>query len=271
VASSETIIALLASTEPGRRNRRTIDAVTLLGAAIVIGRWRSSEPPPRSTTRTLLDALETVLAWADSLWRVAFVGFLGLALAVVLDVVLHRRWSAFGRRTTLAQGPRPLMCDRSEANRVDARGPRGVATMATLGVRSRSLKRSLALRIPLNHAPSANRSEPTRTPVRVDKLGVTGSSPVPPTSEAPEIGGFAFSADNNVEAVLAKCSQRTGPREMACSFVCSVIPASTARTRENRQSRNPKPAQKPLAAPALFFRRGPTLRARMPSRIRSRP
>jgi hypothetical protein len=37
MASSETTIALLASTEPGRRNRRTIDAVALLGAAIVIG------------------------------------------------------------------------------------------------------------------------------------------------------------------------------------------------------------------------------------------
>jgi hypothetical protein len=53
--------------------------------------------------------------------------------------------------------------------------------MATFGVRSRSLKRSLAPVIPLNHALSANHSEPSEQPLRVDKLGVIGSSPVPPT------------------------------------------------------------------------------------------
>jgi hypothetical protein len=34
--------------------------------------------------------------------------------------------------------------------------------------------------IPLNHALGANSSELTRTLLRIDKLGVTGSSPVPP-------------------------------------------------------------------------------------------
>src|SRR4029077_19680911 len=39
----------------------------------------------------------------------------------------------------------------------------------------------------------ANRSELTRTLPRIDKLGVTGSSPVPPTSETPASPGvFVF-------------------------------------------------------------------------------
>jgi hypothetical protein len=56
----------------------------------------------------------------------------------------------------------------------------GVATMATLGVRSRSIAVRWLTWIPLNHTASANLSELTRTLLRVDKLGVTGSSPVPP-------------------------------------------------------------------------------------------
>jgi len=62
--------------------------------------------------------------------------------------------------------------------------------MATLDVRSRAAKCSLAASFPLNQALCPNISEPTRTLLRVDKLGVTGSSPVPPT----ELG----SAENRV-------------------------------------------------------------------------
>jgi hypothetical protein len=39
----------------------------------------------------------------------------------------------------------------------------------------------------------ANTSEPIRTPLRLDKLGVTGSSPVPPTSETLVTAGFFVS------------------------------------------------------------------------------
>jgi hypothetical protein len=55
----------------------------------------------------------------------------------------------------------PLLARSATRGPLSAGG--GVATMATFGVRSRSLKRSLAPVIPLNHALSANHSEPTRT------------------------------------------------------------------------------------------------------------
>src|SRR5204863_114141 len=60
------------------------------------------------------------------------------------------------------------------------------ATMATLGVRSRSLKRSLAHTIWLYDTVWANVRAPLRTLLHLDKLGVTGSSPVrPPPARSP--------------------------------------------------------------------------------------
>jgi len=52
--------------------------------------------------------------------------------------------------------------------------------MATLIVRSRSLSPSLATCSWLNKALLANVGEPPRTLLRLDKLAVTGSSPVAP-------------------------------------------------------------------------------------------
>jgi hypothetical protein len=52
--------------------------------------------------------------------------------------------------------------------------------MATFVVRLGSLSRSLARRFSLNGAPRANKRAQMRTLLRLDKLGVTGSSPVPP-------------------------------------------------------------------------------------------
>jgi uncharacterized membrane protein YbhN (UPF0104 family)/tRNA A-37 threonylcarbamoyl transferase component Bud32 len=84
---------LLAPTEPGRRSRRTIDAAFLLFAAIVIGLTAVVASSAENHDEKVAQAFQTVLVWADSLWRVAFVGLLGLALVVVLDALLHRRWS----------------------------------------------------------------------------------------------------------------------------------------------------------------------------------
>jgi glycosyltransferase 2 family protein len=86
-------ISLLAETEPGRRNRRTIDAVFLLFAAVVIGLTAVAASSAERHDERLAEAFQTILAWADSLWRVAFVGLLGLALVVVLELLLRRRWS----------------------------------------------------------------------------------------------------------------------------------------------------------------------------------
>jgi hypothetical protein len=52
--------------------------------------------------------------------------------------------------------------------------------MARIGVRSGSLNRSLDHQIRLNDGGWPNLRERMRTLLRVDKLGVTGSSPVPP-------------------------------------------------------------------------------------------
>jgi glycosyltransferase 2 family protein len=84
--------SLLAETELGRRNRRTVDAAFLLLAAIVIGLTAVAASSAERQDEDVAQALQTVLGWADSLWRLAFVGLLVLALVVVLDVVLERRW-----------------------------------------------------------------------------------------------------------------------------------------------------------------------------------
>jgi uncharacterized membrane protein YbhN (UPF0104 family)/tRNA A-37 threonylcarbamoyl transferase component Bud32 len=83
---------LLAETEPGRRNRRTIDAVVLLLAAIVIGLTAVVASSAERHDENVAAAFRTVLAWADSVWRFSFVGLLVVALVVVLDALLNRRW-----------------------------------------------------------------------------------------------------------------------------------------------------------------------------------
>jgi uncharacterized membrane protein YbhN (UPF0104 family)/tRNA A-37 threonylcarbamoyl transferase component Bud32 len=84
---------LLAEAEPGRRNRRTGDAAVLLLAAIMIALTGVVASSAERQDEDVAQAVQTVLAWADSLWRLAFVGLLVLALVVVLDVILERRWA----------------------------------------------------------------------------------------------------------------------------------------------------------------------------------
>ena len=47
---------------------------------------------------------------------------------------------------------------------------------------------------------------------QLDKLGVTGSSPVPPTSEAPAQRGFSFSRTENATGRVAAKNGRTRER-----------------------------------------------------------
>jgi hypothetical protein len=82
----------LAGTEPGRRNRRTIDSVSFLFAAIVIGLSAVLASSAPQQDRDVEHALMTILGWAGALWRTAFVGVLGLAVVLVVDVLLRRRW-----------------------------------------------------------------------------------------------------------------------------------------------------------------------------------
>jgi uncharacterized membrane protein YbhN (UPF0104 family)/tRNA A-37 threonylcarbamoyl transferase component Bud32 len=85
-------VSLLVAMEPGRRNRLTIDALAVFAAAIVLGLTALAAASAERHDHNVADALETVLGWADSLWRIAFVGYLALALGVLLDVLAHRRW-----------------------------------------------------------------------------------------------------------------------------------------------------------------------------------
>jgi uncharacterized membrane protein YbhN (UPF0104 family)/tRNA A-37 threonylcarbamoyl transferase component Bud32 len=82
----------LTETEPGRRNRRTVDSLFLFVAAIVIGLSAVIAASAPGQDRDVAHALTTVLGWAGALWRTAFFGVLALAIVLVCDVLLRRRW-----------------------------------------------------------------------------------------------------------------------------------------------------------------------------------
>jgi uncharacterized membrane protein YbhN (UPF0104 family)/tRNA A-37 threonylcarbamoyl transferase component Bud32 len=85
-------VALLTESEPGRRNRRTIDSIFLVFAATIVGLSAAIAASAPRQDKDIARALVTVLGWAGPLWRTAFFGLLGLALVIVLDTLLHRRW-----------------------------------------------------------------------------------------------------------------------------------------------------------------------------------
>jgi glycosyltransferase 2 family protein len=83
---------LLTASEPGRRNRRTVDGVFLLAAAIVIGLTAVIASATPEVDEDIAQALMTLFGWANSFSRVAFVALLALAAVVVVDVLVRRRW-----------------------------------------------------------------------------------------------------------------------------------------------------------------------------------
>jgi glycosyltransferase 2 family protein len=85
-------VALLTETEPGRRNRRTVDSVFLLAAALFVGLSAVVASSAARQDRDVAHALTTVFGWAGAFWRAAFFGVLALALAVVVEVLVRRRW-----------------------------------------------------------------------------------------------------------------------------------------------------------------------------------
>jgi tRNA A-37 threonylcarbamoyl transferase component Bud32 len=85
-------VSLLTESEPGRRNRRTVDSVVLLIAALVVGLSAVIAASAPGHDEDVAQALTTVLGWARGFWQTAFVGLLVLALAVVVDVLYRRRW-----------------------------------------------------------------------------------------------------------------------------------------------------------------------------------
>ncbi len=85
-------LALLLPSEPGRRNRRTIDGAVLLLTAIGTGLAAAVARSAPDVDADVADALASVLGWAPNLWRAAFVLALAYAALVVVDVLVRRRW-----------------------------------------------------------------------------------------------------------------------------------------------------------------------------------
>lgn len=86
-------LGLLTAAEPGRRNRRTIDALLVAagaGLAAAAAVCASSAP---DEDEDVAQAVVTVLGWAPALWRAALVGALAVAFVIAADALLRRRWA----------------------------------------------------------------------------------------------------------------------------------------------------------------------------------
>ena len=86
-------LALLTPAEPGRRNRRTIDATFLVLASLGTGLAAVAARSARDIDVELADAIASLLGWAPNFWRAAFVVTLAFAALIVGDVLVRRRWS----------------------------------------------------------------------------------------------------------------------------------------------------------------------------------
>ena len=85
-------IAFLLPHEPGRRNRRTIDAVLLAAGAFVVGLAAVIAESASAEEVELEQALVTVLGWAPAVWRAAVLGAFILTLAIVGAALIRGRW-----------------------------------------------------------------------------------------------------------------------------------------------------------------------------------
>jgi uncharacterized membrane protein YbhN (UPF0104 family)/tRNA A-37 threonylcarbamoyl transferase component Bud32 len=83
---------LLTATERGRRNRRTVDGVFLLAAAIVIGLTAVIASATPEVDANVAHALTTLFGWARGFWRAVFAALLLLAVVVVVEVAIRKRW-----------------------------------------------------------------------------------------------------------------------------------------------------------------------------------
>src|SRR5262245_40463614 len=84
-------IALLLPDEPGRRNRRPLDATLLFAASLGTALAGVIARLAPAADSDVVDALDVVLGWAPNIWRVTFTLVLSLAILVLGDIVLRRR------------------------------------------------------------------------------------------------------------------------------------------------------------------------------------
>ena len=94
-------LTMLAAAEPGRRNRRTIDAVLIAVAAALAGLAAVIAQSAPAVDHAVANALGTILGWAPGFWRGVVVAALALAALIVVEIVLRRRW-ALARDLVLA-------------------------------------------------------------------------------------------------------------------------------------------------------------------------
>jgi len=78
--------------EPGRRNRRTADGVLVALAAALVGLGAVIAQSAAGNDEAVGRAVATLLGWSPGLWRAVLAVTLVLALAIVVDAVLQRRW-----------------------------------------------------------------------------------------------------------------------------------------------------------------------------------
>jgi uncharacterized membrane protein YbhN (UPF0104 family)/tRNA A-37 threonylcarbamoyl transferase component Bud32 len=78
--------------EPGRRNRRTIDGVLAAGAAVLAGLAAVVARSAPDVDEEVGQAVSTVLGWAPGLWRAVLLLAVALALAIVADALVRKRW-----------------------------------------------------------------------------------------------------------------------------------------------------------------------------------
>jgi uncharacterized membrane protein YbhN (UPF0104 family)/tRNA A-37 threonylcarbamoyl transferase component Bud32 len=84
---------LLTSAEPGRRNRRTIDALALALAGFLCALLTVVAAAAPAGDRDLADAARTLLGWTPTVWRASVIGAIAMASLIVLEALLRRRWA----------------------------------------------------------------------------------------------------------------------------------------------------------------------------------
>ncbi|HEY2985791.1 MAG TPA: hypothetical protein VGJ38_16665, partial [Jatrophihabitantaceae bacterium] len=85
-------VALLVAAAQAPRNRRPIEVAFVATAAIVAGLAAVVARSAPEVDDDVGRALDAVLGWAPYFWRIVYVLALALALVVVVDVLLRRRW-----------------------------------------------------------------------------------------------------------------------------------------------------------------------------------
>ena len=85
-------LTMLTAAEPGRRNRRTIDGLLVAVAAVLTGLAGVVARSAPAVDEEAGQAVATVLGWAPGLWRAALLGTLALALIIVAEALVRRRW-----------------------------------------------------------------------------------------------------------------------------------------------------------------------------------